>query len=245
MFYTCSWPRDGLQHFVQISSQDNLKSNPDPIHQSPRSNIFAQWEKGEREYFSLHFGTKSQRHWVKAQRCSTLDFSHKYRSYSLCTNAFNCARLRSEAEIGKYHCAGSTRRCWQGSRRKSGKNGVWRRQQLSSIIPGSLALFSSEASLYLVLPECALWTINGAKAAHTRIHPAVLFLHNVILYITKTYRVVVVLVTCDITRNGVSLFSINFRIQKLLSIQEHFWFVWLFRYSYCMMYYVCVVTRTP
>ena len=109
-------------------------------------------------------------------------FSHKYRSYSLCTNAFNCARLRSEAEIGKYDCAGSTRRCWQGSRRKkSGKNGVWRRQQLSSIIPGSLALFSSEASLYLVVPECALWTINGAKAAHTRIHPAVLFLHNVIL----------------------------------------------------------------
>ena len=49
---------------------------------------------------------------------------------------------------------------------------------------------------------------------------AVLFLHNVILYITKTYRVVVVQVACDITRYGVSFFSINFRIQKLLSIQN-------------------------
>ena len=95
MFYTCSWPRDGLQHFVQISSQDNLKSNPDPIHQSPRSNIFAQWEKGEREYFSLHFGTKSQRHWVKAQRCSTLDFFSQiqilltlYKCVQLCKIAF-------------------------------------------------------------------------------------------------------------------------------------------------------------
>ena len=135
MFYTCSWPRDGLQHFVQIWSQDNLKSNPGPIQQSLRSNIFSQWEKGEREYFSLHFGTKSQRHWVKAQRCSTLDFSHKYRSYSLCTNTFNCARLRSEAEIGKYHCADSKRRCWQGSRRKKWEK--WRLAPATTVVHNS------------------------------------------------------------------------------------------------------------
>ena len=54
----------------------------------------------------------------KLRDAASWTFSHKYRSYSLCTNKFNCARLRSEAEIGKYHCAGSTRRCWQGSRRK-------------------------------------------------------------------------------------------------------------------------------
>ena len=114
---------------------------------------------------------------------------------------------------------------------KSGKNGVWRRQQLSSIIPGSLALFSSEASLYLVVPECALWTINGAKAAHTRIHPAVLFLHDVILQITKAYRVVVALVACDITRQGgkfvlhqfqdpdIAIDTITFLLRLILLIQ--------------------------
>ena len=203
MFYTCSWPRDGLQHFVQIWSQDNLKSNPDPIHQGPRSNTFAQWEKGEREYFSLHFGTKSQRHWVKAQRCSALDFFSQiqilltlYKCVQLCKIAFR-GRNR-KISLCRINMAVLTR----FSAKKSGKNGVWRRQQLSSIIPGSLALFSSEASLYLVVPECALWTINGAKVAHTRIRPAVLFLHNVILYITKAHRVVVAMVACDIARQG-------------------------------------------
>ena len=63
-------------------------------------------------------------------------------------------------------------------REKVEKNGIWREQQLSSIIPQRIALFSSEGGLYLAAMGW-VWTINRAAcfaelfSAHLRIQPAV------------------------------------------------------------------------
>ena len=61
-------------------------------------------------------------------------------------------------------------------REKVEKNGIWREQQLSSIIPQRIALFSSEGGLYLAAMGW-VWTINRAAcfaelfSAHLRIQP--------------------------------------------------------------------------